>query len=61
MKTGWTTTAGSCLCSRKVVYYNKKKYDFVLVVLGCRSQEDRFVETKVIIEDFVGYLKMMGN
>lgn len=40
-------TAGGCLCSRKFVYHNhsKKMYDFVLVVLGCKGQEERFSET----------------
>mgnify|MGYP006872481357 CR=1 FL=1 len=60
MKTGHTVTAGSCLCSRKVIYHNRKKYDLVLVILGCRNQEDRFIETELILKDFIRYLKMMN-
>jgi D-alanyl-D-alanine carboxypeptidase len=59
VKTGYTTSAGGCLCSRKIVKYNNKTYDFILVILGCKNQEDRFIETVAILKSFTKYLKMM--
>jgi D-alanyl-D-alanine carboxypeptidase len=56
VKTGYTTSAGGCLCSRKIVKYNKKIYDFILVILGSKTQEDRFIETVAIIESYIKYL-----
>jgi D-alanyl-D-alanine carboxypeptidase len=59
VKTGFTPTAGNCLCSRKTIVHKQVRYDLILVILGCRTTEDRFLETVAIVEDFLRYLRSM--
>lgn len=57
IKTGHTVTAGNCLCSRRIVEVKGRVYDLVIVILGCKTLERRFTETKDLVEGLINYLK----
>ena len=60
IKTGITTSAGGCLASTTSIQKDKYSWqDVLVVVLGCESTELRFVDTKIIVRDYLGYLEMM--
>jgi D-alanyl-D-alanine carboxypeptidase len=60
VKTGFTASAGGCLCSITSVYISKyERQDLLIVVLGCKDAESRFRVTKALIEEYHEYRRMM--
>lgn len=50
LKTGYTPKAGGCLSSVFTTDFSDTTSTIVMIVLGCRTQDHRFIDTTHLVE-----------